>query len=201
MPSPWGREVRVLSGCEVSGIVREAFRKRGHDAWSCDYRPTEIPGNHFQMSVLDHEVVSQKWDLAIFCPDCTFLAVSGARWMSFEWRQEAQLSALHFARALWKFPATRIAIENPVGKLASLWRGPDQIIQPYQFGDPFRKTTCLWLKDLPPLRPTSEATNGYQKCWKESPSPERKKNRSRTYPGIAEAMAEQWNERALGVKP
>lgn len=184
--------MRVLIAGEFSGIVRDAFRRRGHDAVSCDYRPSERPGPHYQGSWFDMELLKQRWDLMIAHPDCTFLVVSGARWMSVDWREEAQLAALHTVKALMKFPIDKIAIENPVGKLSSLWRSPDQIIQPYQFGDPFKKTTCLWLKNLPLLRPTNDLEGGVQACWKEPPGPERKKNRARTYQGIADAMAEQW---------
>lgn len=112
--------------------------------------------------------------------------------MSEEWRGEALLAALHFVKALWKFPIPKIAVENPVGRLSSLWRGPDQYIEPYMFGDPFKKATGLWLKNLPELVATNDLGEGEQACWKEGPSPERKKNRSRTYRGIADAMAEQW---------
>jgi hypothetical protein len=185
-------KVRVLVGCEFSGIVRDAFARRGHDAWSCDIIPSETPGNHIQGTILSHEVVKRQWDLMIAHPDCTFLTVSGAKWMRVEWREEAQLAALHFVKALWKFPIPRIAIENPIGKLSSLWRGPDQYIEPFHFGDPFKKATGLWLKGLPKLIPTNDLGKGEQACWKEPPGPERKKNRSRTYQGIAEAMAEQW---------
>ena len=184
--------MRVLVAGEFSGIVREAFRRRGHDAWSCDYFPSEQPGPHFQDSFFNHEIVTKGWDLMIAHPDCTFLTVSGARWMSIEWREETLLMALHCVKALWKFPIPKIAIENPTGKLSSLWRGYDQFIHPYQFGDPYKKGTCLWLKNLPPLVPTNDLGDGEQACWKEAPGPERKKNRSRTYQGIAEAMAEQW---------
>ena len=168
--------MRVLIAGEFSGIVREAFRRRGHDAWSCDYRETEQPGPHIIGSWFEHETVNRDWDLMIAHPDCTFLVVSGARWMNIEWREEAQLAALHTVKALW--------------------RSPDQIIQPYQFGDPFRKTTCLWLKNLPLLQPTADLSDGEQACWKEGPNPERKKNRARTYRGIADAMAEQWGNHA-----
>lgn len=185
-------KMKVLVACEFSGIVREAFKSKGHDAWSCDYLPSEKPGQHYQCSVLSNEIVNRGWDLLIAHPDCTFLAGSGARWMGIEWRQEAQLSALFFVKALWKFPVDKIAIENPVGKLSSLWRNPDQIIEPYYFGDPFKKATCLWLKNLPQLQKTNDLGNGDQACWKEPPSPERRKNRSRTYQGIAQAMADQW---------
>lgn len=184
--------MRVLIAGEFSGIVRGAFAARGHDAWSCDYRPSEQPGQHIQGSWFDHDTVNAGWDLVIAHPDCTFLVVSGARWMSVEWREEAQLAALHTVKALWKFPVKRMAIENPVGKLSSLWRAPTQIVQPFHFGDPYRKTTCLWLRNLPELVPTNDLGTGDQACWKEPPSPERKKNRARTYPGIADAMADQW---------
>jgi hypothetical protein len=184
--------MRVIVGCERSGIVRDAFIALGHDAVSCDIAPSERPGPHIQDTILSAAIWKQKWDLGIFHPDCTFLTVSGARWMREEWREEAQLSALHFVKALWKLPLAKIAIENPVGKLASLWHGADQIIQPFHFGDPFRKTTCLWLKNLPRLTATNDLGTGEQACWKEAPGPQRKMNRSRTYPGIAAAMAEQW---------
>lgn len=184
--------MRVLVACEFSGIVRDAFAARGHEAWSCDYRPTERDGNHYQGSVFDQFIVKQKWDLMVAHPDCTFLTVSGARWMRIEWREEAQLMALHFVKALWRFPVERIAIENPIGRLSSLWRGQDQIIQPWQFGHGETKKTGLWLKNLPPLVPTRIVEGREGRVWKESPSQDRAKNRSRTYQGIAEAMAEQW---------
>jgi|SRR5262245_27960950 len=182
--------MRVLIAGEFSGRVRDAFIRYGHDAVSCDYRPTEQPGPHVVGSWYD--VVNDGWDLMIAHPDCTFLTVSGNRWNTVAWRQEAQAAALHTVRALWEFPIPKIAIENPVGRLSTLWRPPDQIIQPFHFGDPFRKTTCLWLKNLPLLVPTNDLGSGYQACWYESPGPNRKKNRSRTYPGIATAMAIQW---------
>lgn len=193
--------MKVLVACEFSGIVRDAFIARGHDACSCDLLPTERPGPHIQGSVFDVKIVNAGWDLMIAHPDCTFLTVSGARWMSEEWRQEALLMALHTVKALWKFPVERIAIENPIGRLSSLWRGPDQYIQPWQFGHGERKATGLWLKNLPPLYPTNEVEGREQRVWKETPSPERKKNRSRTYQGIAEAMASQWNAVAVKRKP
>jgi hypothetical protein len=185
--------MKVLVGCEKSGIVRDAFAARGHDAWSCDIQPTENGGGqHIQGTILDHAIWKRSWDLFIAHPDCTFLTVSGARWMGLAWRQEAQLSALFFVRALWSMPVEKIAIENPIGKLSSLWTQPTQIVEPYYFGDPFKKATCLWLKNLPKLERTSELTSGRQQAWLESPGPERKANRSRTYQGIANAMADQW---------
>ncbi len=184
--------MRVLVACEFSGTVRDAFASRGHDAWSCDYLPSEKPGNHIQDSVMSHRVVSRGWDLMIAHPDCTFLTVSGAKHMQIEWREEAQLAALHFVKALWKFPIPHIAIENPIGKLSSLWRGPTQIIEPYHHGDPFKKATCLWLKNLPELVATNDLGSGEQACWKAPPSADRWKERARTYQGIADAMADQW---------
>lgn len=183
--------MKVLIGCEFSGVVREAFRARGHEAVSCDYWPTEQPGPHHHGSIFDPEVMGQEWDLGIFHPDCTFLTVSANRWFN-EWRVEARLAALHFVRAIWALPIKRVAVENPIGVLSTFWRRPDQVIEPFQFGDPFKKATCLWLRDLPPLRPTNNLGRGEQACWYEPPSAERKKNRSRTYQGIADAMAEQW---------
>lgn len=193
--------MRVLIGCEESGVVRDAFAARGHDAWSCDVLPSRRPGKHIQGTILSPEVVNQQWDLGIFHPDCSFLTVSGARWMSIEWREEALLSALHFVKALWKFPIPRIAIENPVGRLSSLWRGPDQYIEPFQFGDPFRKRTGLWLKNLPPLVPTNDLGDGEQECWKMAPGENRKRDRAETKPGIARAMAEQWGKGSEARQP
>lgn len=186
-------------GCEKSGRVRDAFAARGHDAWSCDIQPSETPGQHIQDSILSHSIWNQHWDLFIAHPDCTFLTSSGARWMNIPWRQEAQLSALFFVRALWNMPVEKIAIENPVGRLATLWTKPTQIIEPYQFGDPFKKATCLWLKNLPQLKETEVVGARTQACWLEAPGRERKANRSRTYQGIANAFAEQWGVRRESI--
>jgi len=186
--------MRVLIAGEFSGKVRDAFTARGHYAKSVDYRPTETPGPHHQGSWYDAALLHESWDLMIAHPDCTFLTVSGARWFAVEWRQEAQLAALHTVRALFKFPIDKIAIENPIGRLSTLFRPPDQIVQPFQFGDPFRKATCLWLKNLPPLVPTRDLGDGDAACWREPPGPDRQRNRSRTYAGIADAMADQWGQ-------
>lgn len=184
--------MKVLVACEFSGIVRDAFAALGHDAWSCDLLPSERPGNHIQGSVFDVKVVKRGWDLMVAHPDCTFLAVSGARWMSEEWREEALLMGLHAVKSLWKYPVPRIAIENPTGRLSSLWRGPTQIVQPWQFGHGEVKATGLWLKNLPELVPTSVVEGRETRVWNEPPGPERKKNRARTFRGIADAMAAQW---------
>lgn len=181
--------LRILVGCEFSGIVREAFAAKGHDVWSCDFLPTEIPGNHIQGDL--SKILGDDWDLAIFHPPCTHLAVSGARW--FKNKLMEQQEALEFVRLLLAAPIPRIALENPVSIISSRIRKPDQTIQPFMFGDPYRKTTCLWLKNLPLLRPTNIVKGRQPKCWLEPPGPDRWKNRSRTYPGIARAMAEQWS--------
>jgi len=180
--------MRVLIACEFSGIVREAFRKRGHDAWSCDLLPTEIEGQHIQGNVLD--ILSDGWDMMIAHPPCTHLAVSGARW--FKYKQKEQDEALEFVRKLLDAPIDRIALENPVSVISTRIHKPDQIIQPWQFGHGETKTTCLWLKNLPPLQPTDIVDGRKDRIHKEPPSPERWKNRSRTYQGIANAMAVQW---------
>lgn len=186
--------MRVLVACEFSGIVREAFTARGHEAWSCDLLLSERPSDrHIQSDVLD--MMSGQWDLMIAHPPCTHLAVSGARWFKNKVVEQAQ--ALEFVRALLHAPIRRIAVENPVSIISTHIRKPDQIIQPFHFGDPYRKTTCLWLKELPLLVPTSNLVTGEQACWKEPPSPERWRNRSRTYQGIATAMAIQWGGLAI----
>lgn len=182
--------MRVLVACEFSGVVRRAFRERGHDAWSCDLLPAEDDASeHIQWDAIE-AAYDGKWDLMIAHPPCTHLSVSGARW--FHKKTVEQLEALAFVKALMAAPIPRIAIENPISIISSRIRKPDQIIQPFNFGDPFRKTTCLWLKNLPKLQYTSNLTTGEQKCWKEPPGPDRWKNRSRTYPGFADAMAAQW---------
>lgn len=193
--------LRVIVGCECSGRVREAFRSLGHDAWSCDILPAEDGSPfHIQGTILDHQLWKRPWDVGIFHPDCNFLAGSGARWWSIEWRKHAQQSSLHFVKALWSLPIGGIAIENPVGALSSLWMKPAQIVEPFHFGDPFKKATCLWLKNLPPLVPTNNLGGGEQACWKAAPSKTRKQDRSRTYLGIARAMAEQWGSLAIEQK-
>lgn len=192
--------MRVLVGCEFSGAVRDAFAKRGHDAWSCDILPAETPGNHFQCDVL--EVLDKNWDLAIFHPPCTYMAVSGLHWNKrVPGRAEKTLESLEFVRKLMAAPIRRIAIENPVGCISSAIRRPDQIIQPWQFGHDASKATCLWLKNLPLLRHTNVLPGGRaarranQTASGQNnlpPSPDRWKLRSLTYPGIAEAFADQW---------
>lgn len=143
--------MRVLVACEFSGVVRDAFRALGHDAWSCDLLPCERdPAWHIQRDVLP--LLAEGWDLMIAHPPCTYLAVSGARW--WKGREALQLEAIHFVEALYNAPIARVAIENPIGRLSTVFRKPDQIIQPWQFGHGETKATCLWLRNLPPLAAT-----------------------------------------------
>jgi len=181
--------MKVLIACEFSGVVREAFKAHGHDAWSCDLLPTEIPGNHICLPA-ENVIHHAKWDLMIAHPPCTHLAVSGARW--FKNKVIEQNYALEFVRLLMNAPIEKICIENPVSIISSKIRKPDQIIQPWQFGHGETKKTCLWLKNLKPLVPTNIVAGREQKIWKMPPSKDRAKNRSRTYEGIAQAMAKQW---------
>lgn len=185
--------MRVLIGCEYSGIVREAFAARGHAAWSCDLLPSEQPAEeHIQGSLFgpDGEWIHGHFDLAIFHPPCTHLAVSGARW--FKEKQAEQQKAIRFFMACVNAPVERIAVENPVCIMSSRYRKPDQIIQPWQFGHGETKATCLWLKNLPKLVPTNIVSGREQRIWKLPPGPDRWKERSRTFQGIADAMAAQW---------
>ena len=179
--------MKVLVACEYSGIVRDAFIERGHDAMSCDLLPTEQPGPHYQGDVVP--LLQQDWDLVIAHPPCTYLAVSGARW--WKDRYEAQASALAFFLRFVDC-APRVAIENPIGCVSTRWRKPDQIIQPWQFGHGETKATCLWLHGLQMLTHTHVVDGRFARCHLEPPGPDRWKNRSRTYKGIANAMAEQW---------
>ena len=180
--------MKVLVACEFSGIVRDAFRARGHDAWSCDLLPTEKPGPHIQGDVL--EILDDGWDLMIAHPPCTYLAVSGARW--FETKQVEQRKAIFFFLSLADAPISKICVENPVSIMSTEWGKPDQYIQPWQFGHGETKKTCLWLKNLPKLTPTKIVKGREARIHKMSPSKNRSKLRSITYQGIANAMAEQW---------
>jgi site-specific DNA-cytosine methylase len=206
--------MRVLVACEFSGIVRDAFKARSHYAMSCDLLPTEREGLHYQGDIRDI-MYSKPWDLMIAHPPCTHLAVSGARY--FYRKQVEQAEALDFVRLLMDAPIERICIENPVSIISSRIRKPDQIIQPWQFGHPYIKTTCLWLKNLPLLAATNIIEkpdagwenqqftdgrySGYGKTWggqredgsyRKYGDPELKRIRNRTFQGIADAMACQW---------
>lgn len=205
--------MRVLIACEYSGRVREAFRKLGHDAWSCDLLPAEDNSKyHFQQDV--REILDMNWDLMIAHPDCTYLCSSGLHWnkrgalVDGRPRQELTEDALDFVRLLMNAPIPKIAIENPIGCISTRIRKPDQIIQPYDYGEDASKSTCLWLKGLPLLKPTlkiegrlvehngklverwsNQTDSGQNKL---GPSDDRWKERARTYQGWADAMAKQW---------
>lgn len=188
--------MRVLVACEYSGRVRDAFRANGHDAWSCDLLPSDTPTyNHHQCDVF--QVIHNwdrygVWDMLIAFPPCTDLCVSGARWFKEKQADGRQQAAKDFFMQLVEAPVKRIAIENPVGIMSTRYRKPDQIIQPWQFGHGETKATCLWLKNLPKLAPTHIVEGREQRVHKMAPGPERWKERSRTYEGIAQAMADQW---------
>lgn len=181
--------MRVLVACEFSGTVRDAFAAKGHDAWSCDLLPTEIPGNHIQGDA--RTVLSDGWDLLIAHPPCTHLAVSGARWFP-EKRREQREALEFFLCFLNALHIPMICVENPVSVVSSRICRPTQIIQPWQFGHPETKATCLWLRNLPQLRPTCVVEGREARVHAEPPGPDRWKNRSRTLAGIAAAMASQW---------
>lgn len=180
--------MKVLVACEFSGRVRDAFLAKGHDAWSCDLLPSDVIGPHYQVDVC--QILDQKWDLMIAHPPCTHLAVSGARW--FKGKEREQADALDFVKQLLNAPIPKIALENPVSVISSHIRKPDQIIQPWMFGHGETKATCLWLKNLPLLKPTNIVNGRVPKVHYASPGPDRWKLRSITYQGIADAMAEQW---------
>lgn len=181
--------MRVLVACEFSAVVRDAFLRQGHDAWSCDLLPTEgDPGRHIQGDVLG--ILNRGWDLMIAHPPCTHLAVSGARW--FKDKVVEQAEALDFVRQLMAAPIPRIAIENPVSVISSKIRKADQTIQPWHYGHGETKAICLWLKNLPKLQPTHIVEGRDQRVHMMSPGPNRWRERSRFYTGIADAMAIQW---------
>lgn len=180
--------MKVLIACEYSGVVREAFKKRGHDAWSCDILPTEIQGQHIQDDV--RKVLHKRWDLIIAHPPCTHLSVSGARW--FKNKQVEQKEAIDFFLLFTKTSCKRWAIENPISIMSTKFRKPDQIIQPWQFGHGETKATCLWVSGLPLLKPTNVVQGREHRIHMMPPGPNRAKERSRTYQGIAEAMSTQW---------
>lgn len=197
--------MRVLVACEYSGTVRNAFIRAGHYALSCDLLPSDSPiGDHYQGNVLD--ILDHGWDLMIAHPPCTYLCSSGLHWNKrIPDRAQKTEEALEFVQLLLDAPIQKIALENPIGCISTRIRKPDQTIQPYQFGDDASKSTCLWLKGLPPLRPTKfvepRVVNGKPRWANQTdsgqnrlpPSADRWKIRSETYVGIAEAMVAQWS--------
>jgi hypothetical protein len=190
----------VLIGCEYSAVEREAFRAMGHDAWSCDLRESEVPGQHIQGDVLQ-ALASRQWDLVILHPPCTHTAVSGARWFAAKRRDGRQQRALAFIMRCVRLAEAHAhcwAVEQPVSVLSTHWRKPDQTIQPWQFGHGETKRTCLWLRNLPKLRPTRIVAGRDARVHRMAPGPNRERERSRAYVGIAEAMAAQWAGIAIG---
>ena len=191
--------MRVLVACEYSGRVRDAFRAHGHDAMSCDLLPTEAPGPHYQGPVED--VLNDGWDLMVAHPPCTYLARSGMHWTTRGLR-DPQLTedALNFVRLLMAAPIPRWCIENPISIISCRIRKPDQTIQPWEYGHGETKATCLWLHNLPRLRPTDCVEGREERVLLMPPGPDRWKERSRTYRGVAEAMADQWGDPGAGVQ-
>jgi len=197
--------LKVLAACEYSGVVRDAFKKLGHDAWSCDFLDTEIPGQHYQGDIKD--IYGRDWDIVICFPPCTYIASSGIHWNARRPGRAAQTEeAIEFVKYLLSSKTKYVALENPIGVLSTRVRKPDQIIQPWQFGHPESKATCLWLKNLPPLKPTNILEKPLSGRWsnqtpsgqnKLAPGKDRWKDRSRTYQGIGNAMAFQWSEYIL----
>jgi len=194
--------VKVLVACEFSGIVRDAFTKRGHSAWSCDLLPTERPlGHHLQVNVLDI-LEGNSWDLMIAHPPCTYLSYAGSRYWNKPGRAEKREEAFKFFMALVNAPIKKICVENPLGYPTKAYRKYDQIINPFQFGQPERKRTCLWLKNLPLLVPTKivepekphsiDKTTGHKRYFTDG-THRNPLERSRSFIGIANAMAEQWS--------
>ena len=184
--------MKVLIACEESQAVCIEFRKRGHEAYSCDILSCSggHPEWHIQGDVL--EQLDKGWDMMIAFPPCTHLAVSGARWFPEKRADGRQQEGIDFFMAMINAPIDKIVVENPVGIMSTIYRKPDCIIQPWQFGHGETKSTCLWLKNLPILQPANIVDGREDKVWRMAPGPERAKLRSKTYPGIAAAMATQW---------
>jgi len=184
--------MKILVACEESQVVALAFRSRGHEAYSCDVLPPSggYVQYHFQCDVLT--MLGSEWDMLIAFPPCTHLAVSGARWFPEKRKDGRQQEAIDFFMQLANAPIEKIAIENPVGIMSTIWRKPDQIIQPWQFGHGEVKATCLWLKGLPLLKPTRIVDGREQRIWRMAPGPDRARLRSKTFSGVAEGMADRW---------
>lgn len=191
--------MKVLVACEESQAVTIELRKLGHEAYSCDIESCSggHPEWHIQGDVRNR--LADQWDMILAFPPCTDLASSGARWFEEKRRDGRQQRSIEFFVQFTELDCPRVAIENPVGIMSTLYRKPDQIIQPWQFGHGETKATCLWLKGLPPLTPTHIVDGRVQRVWRMPPGPERAKLRSRTYPGIAKAMAEQWAGRCAAT--
>ena len=181
--------MKILVACEESGVVRDAFIALGHDAWSCDILP-RVHSRHITGDV--RLVLDRGWDMMIAFPPCTDICVSGARHFAAKRTNGRQQRGIDFFMAMVNAPIERIAVENPIGIMSTIYRKPDQIIQPWQFGHGETKATCLWLKNLSPLTPTQVVAGRVARVHRMPPSPSRSRLRSQTYPGIAKAMATQW---------
>ena len=184
--------MKILIACEFTGQVRDAFITRGHDAISCDLEPSERPGPHYQGDVRDI-LKSEHFDLMVAFPECTDLTRAGAKYFAEKRANGKQQASINFFMEMINAPILRIAVENPVGIMSTVYRLPDQIIEPWMFGHGEQKATCLWLKNLPRLKATKIVEGREQRIFNMAPGPNRSKDRSRTYPGIAEAMADQWS--------
>ena len=184
----------VLIACEESQVVTKEFRLLGHEAYSCDIEPTsgEHPEWHLHQNVIP--LLNEKWSMIIAFPPCVHLSVSGARWFKEKRADGRQQQGIDFFMKFVNCDCKMVAIENPIGIMSTLYRKPDQIIQPYEYGHPEQKSTCLWLKGLPKLKPTNIVSGREQKIWKMPPSKDRSKLRSKTYHGIAKALAEQYSK-------
>lgn len=182
--------MKILVACEFSGEVRRAFRNAGHEAWSCDLLPCDDESIYHYRDDVRNILAAHYFDMMIAHPPCTHLAVSGARW--FKDKKQEQIEALNFVEYLFNVDIEKICIENPISIISTRIRKPDQIIQPWQFGHGETKATCLWLKNLPLLKPEKIVEGREQKIWRMPPGDSRSKERSRTYSGIALAMANQW---------
>jgi len=182
--------MKVLVACEFTGLTRDAFVEMGHKAMSCDFLPTERPGWHYQGDIRD--VLDYPWDLMIAHPPCNHLSVSGRQNHKEKREDGRQQVAASFFMKLAKADIPRICVENPISVMSTIWREPDQIVQPWMFGHGETKATCFWLKGLPKLKPTNVVTGRDDRIRRMPPSPDRAKERSRTYPGMAKAFASQW---------
>ena len=187
--------MKILVACEESQVVTKAFRDRGHKAFSCDIQAASGNYPEWHLKGDAGNYLSWQWDMIIAFPPCTDLAVSGARWFKEKQADGRQQASIHFFNKFTKISCEKVAIENPIGIMSTLYRKPDQIIQPWQYGHGETKATCLWLKGLPKLTPTNIVEGREAKVWKMGPSPERAKLRSKTYQGVADAMAEQWGSK------
>ncbi len=187
--------MRVLVACEFSGTVRDAFAALGHDAWSCDILPTTKPGKHIQTDVLN--ILDYDWDLMVAHPPCDYLSYAGNRWLKQPGRWDNIAKALVFFKRIMDAPIPKIAVENPRGWTWKYIRKPDQVIEPYHFGHPLTKATCLWLKDLPPLMATMICDDPLVNWTRNKKGAHSAKARSVTFPGVAAAMAAQWGAWSL----